>query len=66
MSGVSIDMLPPAPLANSRGSARRSPGWGGGDGRQVMVSRGGGGIARLEIDSGYLGDSTATASSLES
>ena len=35
--------LPPAPLANSRVSARRSPGWGGGDGRQVTVSRGGGG-----------------------
>ena len=38
----------PAPLANSRGSARRSPRWGGGgDGRQVTVSRGGGGIARV-------------------
>ena len=35
--------VPPPPLANSRVSARRSPGWGGGDGRQVTVSRGGGG-----------------------
>ena len=35
--------LPPPPLANSRDSARRSPGWGGGDGRQVTVSGGGGG-----------------------
>ena len=36
-------MLPCPPLANSRFSARRSPGWGGGggDGRQVTVSRGG-------------------------
>ena len=33
----------PAPLANSRVSARRSPRWGGGDGRQVTVSWGGGG-----------------------
>ena len=37
-------VVPPAPLANSRVSARRSPGGGGGgDGRQVTVSRGGGG-----------------------
>ena len=35
---------PAPPLANSRVSARRSPGWGGGDGRQVTVSRGGGGL----------------------
>ena len=32
------------PLAKSQGSARRSPGWGGGDGYQVTVSRGGGGL----------------------
>ena len=38
-------MLPPAPLANSRVSARRSPRWGGGgDAGQVTVSRGGGGL----------------------
>ena len=36
--------LPCPPLANSRVSVRRSPGWGGrGDGRQVTVSRGRGG-----------------------
>ena len=40
-------LLPPAPLANSRVSARQSPGWGEGDGRQVTVSWGGGGIARV-------------------
>ena len=39
---VVFDTLPP-PLANSRVRARWSPGWGGGDGRQVTVSRGGGG-----------------------
>ena len=40
--------IPSPPLAKSRGSARRSPGWGGGDGYQVTVSRGGGGeIARV-------------------
>ena len=39
--------VPCTPLANSQVSARRSPGWGGGDGRQVTVSRGGGGIARV-------------------
>ena len=42
-----LAILPPAPLANSRVSARQSPGLGGGDGRQVTVSRGGGGIARV-------------------
>ena len=36
------------PLANSRVSVRRSPGWGGGgDGRQVTVSPREGGIARV-------------------
>ena len=39
--------LPSPALANSRVSARRSPGWGGGGGHQVTVSRGGGGIARV-------------------
>ena len=43
----SCPVLPCPPLANSRVSARRSPGWGGGgDGRQVTVSRGGGGICK--------------------
>ena len=42
-----VTFVPSPPLANSRVSAQRSPGWGGGggaDGRQVTVSRGGGGL----------------------
>ena len=44
--------VPCPPLANSRVSARRSPGWGGGDGRQVTVIGGGGdckGISRQTV-----------------
>ena len=44
ISQTTADVPCPPPLANSRVSAQRSPGWGGGgDGCQVTVSRGGGG-----------------------
>ena len=42
-SPIRCSRVPFPPLANSHVSARRSPEWGGGDGRQVTVSQGGGG-----------------------